>query len=356
MKNVVIYGAGAVSKLIVKYLNPNICNLVAVADKNYIELSKYIPPEKGLWWDIPDSWKMDIISPKKICDIEYDYVLVCSDLYQEEMRNAISNFGVSSEKIVSITSSNLEFDYRHFYMSLLYEKNTSQAHRVMVELSDCEVFDYAVCRQLMMRRSRFISDYHAQIHDDYVRISTLELLAARIKELGVDGNVAEAGVYRGDTAKYYNQFFSDRKLYLFDTFDSFNDKVMAKEKVGVSDSFVNTFKDTSVEMVMSKMKYPEQCIIRKGVFPDTAEDLDDEKWAFVSLDMDLYESTYAGLKYFYPRLQKKGYIVIHDCLHHQEEDGHNSMPAGQAVDKFCEEMGINYVPVTDTYGSVIITK
>lgn len=356
MKNVVIYGAGAVSRSVVRLLNPQKSNLVGIIDKNYKSISKYEMPEKGLWWDIPESWKVNVVSPEKISDMEYDYLLICNDFYQEEMKNTMLNLGVSSEKMISITSNNVDFDYRHFYMSLIYEKNISQAHKVLVELSDCEVFDYAVCRQLMVRRNRFIEGFQAHIHDDYVRISTLELLAARIKELGVEGNIAEAGVYRGDTAKHYNQFFPDRKLYLFDTFDSFNVEVMEKEKTGVSDSFVETFKNTSVELVLSKMKYPENCVIKKGVFPDSAEGLDNEKWAFVSLDMDLYESTYAGLKYFYPRLQKNGYLVIHDCLHHQEADGHNAMPAGKAVDRFCEEEGINYVPVTDTYGSVIITK
>lgn len=47
---------------------------------------------------------------------------------------------------------------------------------------------------------------------------------------------------------------------------------------------------------------------------------------------------------------------MHGCLHHQEENGFNAMPAGRAVDRFCLEEGIQYVPITDVYGSVIITK
>lgn len=38
----------------------------------------------------------------------------------------------------------------------------------------------------------------------------------------ISSSVAEAGVFRGEFAKYINQFFPDRKLYLYDTFEGFN--------------------------------------------------------------------------------------------------------------------------------------
>ena len=356
MKKVILYGVGAVFQNVIRMLNPKKCQLIAVADMNrggeVVEI-----PEKGLWWDIPTSWKgMRAILPATIKDMDFDYVLLCSDLYVGEMRELLVGIGIPENKIISASNNDFDLNYRHFYLSLFYGRNTSNSHKVLVELTDCEIFDHTICRELMLRRERLIGDFQLAINDDYVRLSTLELLAARIRNMEIEGSVAEAGVYKGDTAKYLNQMFSDRKLYLFDSFDSFNTEVMAKETCSVSESFIDAFKDTSVDLVMSKMKHPEQCIIRKGIFPDTAEGLLEEKWAFVSLDMDLYESTYAGLKYFYPKLSKGGYIIVHDCLHHQEENGFNAMPAGRAVDRFCLEEGIQYVPVTDVYGSVIITK
>ncbi len=53
---------------------------------------------------------------------------------------------------------------------------------------------------------------------DYVRLSALELISFRIKNKQLVGNVAELGVYKGKFARYINQYFSDRTLYLFDTF------------------------------------------------------------------------------------------------------------------------------------------
>ena len=37
-----------------------------------------------------------------------------------------------------------------------------------------------------------------------------------------------------------------------------------------------------------------------------------EKFAFVSLDTDLYKPTLAGLEFFWPRMSKGGFIFIHD--------------------------------------------
>lgn len=58
---------------------------------------------------------------------------------------------------------------------------------------------------------------------DYVRINTFELVADEIEKKNLDGAVAELGVYRGDFAQYINFKFKDRKLYLFDTFQGFNE-------------------------------------------------------------------------------------------------------------------------------------
>ncbi len=40
--------------------------------------------------------------------------------------------------------------------------------------------------------------------------------------------------------------------------------------------------------------------------------LPERRFSFVHLDVDLYESTLAGLEYFYPRLIPGGVILSHD--------------------------------------------
>ena len=182
---------------------------------------------------------------------------------------------------------------------------------------------------------------------DYIRASSLELAAYEIYEKGISGNAAELGVYRGDYAKLINEAFPDRKLYLFDTFEGFNEKDVKKEK-GTAE--IQDFSNTDEELVLGKMKHRENCAVRKGYFPETAEGLE-ERFVFVSIDADLYEPIYKGLCYFYPRLAGGGYIFVHDY-----NDGKKYTGVKEAVRRYCKEQGIGYFPLSDNQGSAVIMK
>ncbi|MFI5186720.1 MAG: TylF/MycF/NovP-related O-methyltransferase [Chitinophagales bacterium] len=184
---------------------------------------------------------------------------------------------------------------------------------------------------------------------DYVRYATLELCYEEIISAGITGNVAELGVYRGSFASRLNQLFSQKKLYLFDTFKGFNDEDVAIERKKKYSSGDQDFSNTSIELVKSKMPHPENCIFKPGHFPQTAEDVDDN-FCFVSIDADLFEPIYQGLKFFYPKLNKGGYIFIHDFNNAAYTGSRN------AVSLFCKENDIRFVPIPDSGGTVIITK
>jgi hypothetical protein len=102
---------------------------------------------------------------------------------------------------------------------------------------------------------------------DYVRYSSLELVAREIHENNIHGNVAELGVYQGEFAKYINQVFPDKKLYLFDTFEGFNENDLETEKSKALYHPEFDFKNTSISTVLSKMKHKEKCVIKKDIFP-----------------------------------------------------------------------------------------
>ena len=65
---------------------------------------------------------------------------------------------------------------------------------------------------------------------DYIRLATLELVSYEIAKKNLAGNVAELGVYKGKFARYLNQYFPDRLLYLFDTFEGFDNRDIEREK------------------------------------------------------------------------------------------------------------------------------
>jgi O-methyltransferase len=184
---------------------------------------------------------------------------------------------------------------------------------------------------------------------DYVRLSTLELVSYEIKRKNLEGSVAELGVYKGKFARYLNQYFPDRTLYLFDTFEGFDKRDIALEKQNQFSHADQDFSDTSVEAVLKRMPFPQKCKPVKGFFPQSAKVIEDS-FVFVSLDTDLYEPIYNGLHFFYPRLVNGGYIFVHDF--------NNDVYKGtrEAVEKFCLEQKINFLPLPDLGGSVIIMK
>lgn len=179
----------------------------------------------------------------------------------------------------------------------------------------------------------------------------LNELAGEMLRKGIKGSVAEAGVFKGEFASLINSVFNNRKLYLFDTFEGFDERDKCFETVQAENSLENTsyFKETSIEQVMSKMKYPENVIIKKGYIPETFGGVEDD-FCFVNLDLDLYQPTFEALRFFYPKISTGGGILIHDYFN---EYTFPNLRGG--VIEFAESVNANIVPIGDGL-SVYITK
>ena len=109
-------------------------------------------------------------------------------------------------------------------------------------------------------------------------------------------------------------------------------------------------KKTSLDLVREKLTFPERAVFRPGLFPKTAEGVEDH-FALVSLDVDLEESTLAGLRYFLPRLSEGGLLLLHDF-------GNDRLPGvSRAVSRYEEEIGkmLPAVPLCDRNGTLVIT-
>jgi O-methyltransferase len=196
-------------------------------------------------------------------------------------------------------------------------------------------------------------DTHPELpsaQDDYCRMMSLRLAADRVLDQGVPGSIAELGVYQGELASILNRLFPERKLYLFDTFEGFSaNDLSGGEERNHSKAAAGDFQDTNVDLVLARMTFPEKVFVRKGYFPETTAGLEDT-FAFVSLDVDLYKPTVAGLNYFYPRLSRGGYIFVHD-YNNRRYRGVRS-----AVDEFTKATGAPVVQLPDMAGTAIVTK
>lgn len=198
-------------------------------------------------------------------------------------------------------------------------------------------------------RPRLLDVFENNYNNEYVRLSTLELCGYEIIHKKIPGGMAEVGVYQGLFAARMGEICPDKKLFLFDTFDGFDAKQESSDRKSLGLVYKRDFSDTSVERALKKISNPHRCVVKKGLFPATAAELD-ETFCLVSLDADLFDPIYEGLKWFWPRLVKGGFILVHD-YNNQLFPG-----ARAAVSRFSKESNVPFVPVTDAYGTVIFAK
>lgn len=243
MKKVVIFGAGQLGQKIYKDICGK-CDILAFLDN--------FKKRQGAEYD-----GIRIYSPEHVKEMQFDYVYIGSMTGHDEMIEQLIEFGVDIEKI----DDSYSMGERRFKYNIL-------------------------------------SDFAKIIYGD--------------SKVNYQGSVAELGVFQGEYAKRINESFPDRKLYLFDTFTGFDQRDRNDQIDRMSDSNGSSLYNacdylasTTVDLVMSKMKYPEKCVIKKGYFPETAADVD-EKFVFVSIDVDLYKPTLEGIRFFGTEWWKMG--------------------------------------------------
>ena len=206
-------------------------------------------------------------------------------------------------------------------------------------------------RPLIRNREMRFPSFSREIHEsmarqqDYFRYATLGLALQRVRQEQVPGAVAEVGVWRGVTSSFLHRLAPDRTLYLFDTFAGFPD---ADLPPGADDQ---RFRDTSQDAVRARVGVSEKVVLRPGYVPDTLRGLEDERFAFVLLDLDLYDPTHASLAFFYPRIPAGGYLVMHD-YNNPESD----WACKRAFDAFLADKPEQIVEFGDMWGSALIRR
>lgn len=289
-----------------------------------------------------------VMTPCEIVNMEYDAILVANS-FSQEIYKQCEDLKLDLSKVIFLFNNcrkedlNQNYDFVETVVGEKYAKEIKQSIHLMndVNLKSTYISDELLCM--------------AYNEMDYVRVRSLMLVVDEIEKRKLDGAVAELGVFRGDFAQYLNVAFPSRKIYLFDTFEGFSEKEVAKEidnKV-CTNAIKEVHKRTNIQIVLDKMKYIENVVLKQGMFPQSLNGLE-EKFVFVSLDVDLEESMYEGLMYFYPRLVVGGYIFIHDY------NCHGGLLTGvkKAIERYEKEINtiLCKMPICDINGTLIITK
>ena len=273
-----------------------------------------------------------VIPPEELAKRDYDLVIVTSQA-AEAIARRCAELGIDGDRLLflknhlSLLDRNRCYDRAEAALGPAFVEKLRQSQRLIraPRWSDGELLPAEATES------------------DYVRVKTLEALCRRLD--GVPGAAAELGVYRGGFARCINSLLPERTLYLFDTFEGFD----GAEAEGYGAGFVAAHRNTEVDQVLALLPHPERAVIRQGLFPQTAEGLE-ERFALVSLDVDLEESSYQGLRWFLPRMSEGGYLLLHDY----DNPGLPGVKA--ALARWEREAGrkLPAVPLCDVNGTLVI--
>lgn len=322
-KKIAAFGAGSGLKDLLA-LKPVDVELVCVADNGFASLPKSV-------------FDVRVISPDGLRDLDLDAVIITAGVV-DEIKGQLNTLGIDPEKIIALCPS---------------------ASRNLVALVNQDIRKLSVGFGKILPEAGIASMYlRADVENpqasawpiDFVRTQSFTLFAEQIKSQNVGGSVAELGVFRGDQAHLISQLFQDETFHLFDTFQGFSEVDLGSENVrSYSTSAAGEFSNTSVDLVLSKIHNPSRVVVHQGFFPETTDGVED-RFSFVSLDVDLHDPTLAGLRWFYPRMNKGGVIFVHDfnnCRYNGVRD---------AVNTFIAETGAKIMPIPDFSGSVAVLK
>jgi hypothetical protein len=131
-------------------------------------------------------------------------------------------------------------------------------------------------------------------------------IASGVRHLA--GDMAEVGVYAGSTAKLICEAKGDKRLHVCDTFAGLPAPTAEDGGVEKQGSFA-----WGLESIQRYLAGYPNVDYHVGFCPDSVRGvLDDTRFCFVHLDVDLYSSTKQCLEYFFPRMVPGGVLVSHD--------------------------------------------
>jgi O-methyltransferase len=143
----------------------------------------------------------------------------------------------------------------------------------------------------------------------------------------LEGDIVECGCWRGGFSIFLSKLFKDKKIWVFDSFEGFQDLSDAKYnyskverhipsfthnqigQIGVPyEITLNNFKDYGLEDDINS----ERIRIVKGFVRDTTKNIDLEKISLLRIDVDSYSAVLEVLYNMYPKVVDGGYIIFDD--------------------------------------------
>jgi hypothetical protein len=197
------------------------------------------------------------------------------------------------------------------------------------------------------------------------RMAALMNAVTYVTENGIDGDIAECGVWRGGSMMTVALTLlargdRSRTLYLYDTFEGMSpptgvdksfeglpaDVYLERDPRGTGFWCYASLDDVRANILSTG--YPEEKVrFIKGKVEDTVPHTIPSRLSILRLDTDWYESTRHELRHLYPLLHPQGILIIDDYGHWQG--------ARKAVDEYFAEIGANvFLHRIDYTGRILV--
>ena len=154
------------------------------------------------------------------------------------------------------------------------------------------------------------------------RLRDLQSLVEQIVADGVEGDLIEAGAWRGGASimmrATLDSLGDERTVFVADSFEGFPEPGRIaggpEERIDLRGIELLMVPKEQVAANFRKFGLEERVRLIQGYFEDTMDSLRGGKWGLIRLDGDTYDATRACLDALYPGLAVGGYVVIDDYL------------------------------------------
>lgn len=131
--------------------------------------------------------------------------------------------------------------------------------------------------------------------------------------LRLDGDMAEAGVLMGGSARLICEAKGDTLLHLFDVFETLQSPANTPRVPDEAELRAHFGDVHGCRAHVERLLAPYAGVrVHPGIFPETTVGLEDARFSFVHIDMDLPKSIWDALLFFRPRMVAGGIMIGDD--------------------------------------------
>jgi O-methyltransferase len=236
-------------------------------------------------------------------------------------------------------------ELRKAYLDLLKltlcDLANARTESVMLTIDHTGMFSkQSTAEELVHRATGMHWSLHGLTMVGLTRLDDLQQCVESIVHDGVEGEVIEAGVWRGGASMLMratlDSLGDDRTIWLADSFEGFpepdEDAFPADQERDLSRFDFLSVPVEEVRANFARLGLDHGLKFVPGFFDETMPSLRGGSWCLVRLDSDTYEGTRLALDSLYPGLSVGGHLII--------DDYHLLPECQRAVDDYRSEHGV----------------